>query len=57
MKGISRYNHEGYPDPTAHEALSKVYREQLKAERQRCEAEKNHDPNDDKEEKRNERRR
>ena len=57
MKGISKYNHEGYPDPTAHEALSKVYREQLKAERQRREAEKNSAPNDGKEEKRNERRR
>ena len=53
MKGISKYNHEGYPDPTAHEALSKVYREQLKAERQRREAEKNRDPSDDKEDKHN----
>lgn len=31
MKGISRYNASGYFDPTAHDALTKVLREQRKA--------------------------
>ena len=33
MKGISKYNHEGYYDPTAHDALTNVLREERKAEK------------------------
>ena len=33
MKGISKYNSEGYRDPTAHEALTNVLREERNAEK------------------------
>ena len=51
MRGISKYNHEGYYDPTAHVALTKVYREQLKEKRLRRKAGKDKCPNNEKEEK------
>ena len=31
MRGISRYNAEGYPDPTTYAALTKILREEKKA--------------------------
>lgn len=31
--GISKYNHEGYPDPTAYEALSNIAKEEKAAKR------------------------